>query len=74
MFNVKFEVKTFTVIVTGPAGNQVPIKVDNDVFTREQKLLIQELRPGERVIIDQIRALGPDGITRDLSPLLINII
>ena len=39
------------------------------MFSQRQKQQIQRLSRGKRFFISRIRAKGPDGISRDLSPM-----
>jgi hypothetical protein len=45
----------------------------NNRLTDKQKSLISNLRAGQKLIIEKIKAVGPDGKTRDLNPIILKI-
>ena len=50
-------------------GNAIPENSDGANFSARQKSQFQRLQRGKRFYITSVKAVGPDGITRDLSPL-----
>jgi hypothetical protein len=50
-------------------GNAIPEVSDGANFSSRQKQSFQRLQRGKRFYISRIKAVGPDGITRDLSPM-----
>lgn len=59
-------------------GFQIEVEIDeyvvieesgSDKITSEQRELLKRLGSGDIVIFDEIRAIGPDGVTRSLNPL-----
>ena len=38
-------------------------------FSRRQKEAIKRMSRGKRFFISRVRALGPDGIERDIAPM-----
>jgi gliding motility-associated protein GldM len=67
-FDLKFTVTEYTVmaIVQGFAQEK---KVKGNLFTQEVRNLINGLNKGNPVWIQDIRAVGPDGSVRPLSPI-----
>jgi len=67
-FDLKFVVTSFTVSanIKGFVKDE-PSK--SAAFTPAQKALINQLAPGSRVSIDDIKAKGPDGSIRDLGSI-----
>jgi gliding motility-associated protein GldM len=67
-FDLKFTVTEYTVmaIVQGFAQEK---KVKGNLFTQEVRTLINGLNKGNPVWIQDIRAVGPDGSVRPLSPI-----
>jgi hypothetical protein len=67
-FDLKFTVTEYTVmaIVQGFAQEK---KVRGNLFTQEVRNLINGLNKGNPVWIQDIRAVGPDGSVRPLSPI-----
>jgi len=45
----------------------------NDRFTSQQKTLFRQLRTGQRVMIEKIKATGPDGVLRNLNSITITV-
>ena len=50
-------------------GNAMPEVSNGGSFSPRQKEQIKRLSRGKRFYISRVKAKGPDGITRDLSPL-----
>ncbi len=50
-------------------GNAITDISQGAAFSPGQKQKIQRLSRGKRFYISRIRAKGPDGTTRDLSPM-----
>jgi gliding motility-associated protein GldM len=73
IFDIKFEVVSFNINIEESGGNTVSQKSENGIFTDPQAGLMESLKPGQNLIIEGIRAIGPDGKTRDLDPLVFKI-
>lgn len=67
-FDLKFTVTQFTVSTTVQGFLQEATS-KNYKFSKEQKNIIRNLNRGQRVYIQDIKAVGPDGQTRDLSSI-----
>ncbi|QQS49794.1 MAG: gliding motility protein GldM [Bacteroidota bacterium] len=67
-FDLKFTVTEFTVSTTIQGFLQEATS-NNYKFTKDQKAIINNLSRGQRVYIQDIKAVGPDGSTRDLSTI-----
>jgi gliding motility-associated protein GldM len=67
-FDLKFTVTEFTVSTTIQGFLQEATS-KNYKFTNEQKSIIRNLNRGQRVYLQDIKAIGPDGSTRDLSTI-----
>ena len=50
-------------------GNAIPEISAGASFSPRQKQAFQRLKRGSRFFITRIKAVGPDGISRDLSPM-----
>ena len=69
LLNISFTVLSFETVFFDSMGNAIP-EVSNGVnFSQRQKDQFKRLSRGKRFYISRIKAKGPDGITRDLSPL-----
>lgn len=69
LLNVQYTVLDFETIVFDSMGNAMPEKSNGSRFSERQKTSFRRLSRGKRFYISRIRAKGPDGITRDLSPM-----
>jgi gliding motility-associated protein GldM len=67
-FDLKFTVTEFTVSTTVQGFLQEATSKSYK-FTKDQKAIIRNLSRGQRVYIQDIKAVGPDGSTRDLSTI-----
>jgi gliding motility-associated protein GldM len=71
-FDLTYTVTGFTVSVNDK-GYEITAESNNNRLTDKQKSLISNLRAGQKLIIEKIRAVGPDGRTRDLNPIILKI-
>lgn len=69
LLNVHYSVVDFETIVFDSMGNAMPEKSAGSRFSERQKTSFHRLSRGKRFYITRIRAKGPDGIVRDLSPM-----
>lgn len=69
LLNVHYSVVDFETIVFDSMGNAMPEKSAGARFSERQKTSFRRLSRGKRFYITRIRAKGPDGIVRDLSPM-----
>jgi gliding motility-associated protein GldM len=71
-FDLTYTVTGFTVSVNDK-GFEITAESSNNRLTDKQKSLIGNLRAGQKLIIEKIKAVGPDGRTRDLNPIILKI-
>ena len=69
LLDTPFKVLSFETIIFDSMGNAMPEISNGDRFSQRQKQAFQRLSRGKRFFISRIKATGPDGITRDLSPM-----
>ncbi len=69
LLDTSFKVLSFETIFFDSMGNAIPEVSDGASFSARQKQSFQRLSRGKRFYISRIKAVGPDGITRDLSPM-----
>lgn len=69
LLDTPFKVLGFQTILFDGSGNAMAENSDGANFSQRQKQQFQRLSRGKRFFISRIRAVGPDGITRDLSPM-----
>jgi len=72
---VKFDIISYVVYATGAGFLENPGISQNGgaYFNENSKRIIERCRPGSSVIIDEIRARGPDGGTRTLPAMAFNL-
>jgi gliding motility-associated protein GldM len=71
-FDLTYTVTGFTVSVNDK-GFEITAESNSNRLTSKQKELIGNLRAGQKLIIEKIKAVGPDGRTRDLNPIILKI-
>ena len=69
LLNIEFQVVSFETIVFDSMGNAIPEVSSGSNFSERQKNAFRRLQRGKRFIITRIKARGPDGITREISPM-----
>ena len=73
LFEVEFAVTSFTVGFNDASGIWVERAANSNKFTSEQKGIFRTMRAGQRMSIENIKAIGPDGKVRTLSPINITV-
>lgn len=66
LLNIPFRVLSFETVFFDRMGNARPERSSSGQFTEAQRDLIRSLRQGQRFYISRVRAIGPDGIERQL--------
>ncbi|MDE6685011.1 MAG: gliding motility protein GldM, partial [Duncaniella sp.] len=69
MLNIDFQVLGFETVFFDQMGNAIPEVSQGANFTQRQRDQFKRLSRGKRFYISRIRAKGPDGIERVLSPM-----
>ncbi len=69
LLDTKFKVLSFETVIFDSMGNAMPEVSAGANFSDRQRQSFQRLQRGKRFYISRIKAVGPDGITRDLSPM-----
>lgn len=72
-FEVKYKVLGFDMTFYDNMGNAKTLKSENSKFTKEQTNRIKKLSRGKQFFISNVRAVGPDGITKRLPPIDITL-
>jgi len=73
VFDVEYKVQSFEIAFQGSGGIWDSMPSSNDRFTSQQKTLFRQLRTGQRVMIEKIKATGPDGVLRNLNSITITV-
>lgn len=69
LLDTPFTVESFETVFFDSGGNALLEVSAGSQFSPRQKQQFQRLTRGKRFFISRIRAKGPDGLTRDLSPM-----
>ncbi len=69
ILNVSYTVVSFSTVSYDSMGNAMPENSDGSRFSARQKEQFKRLKPGSFFFISNVKAKGPDGITRDISPM-----
>ena len=73
ILNVSYQVLSFSMIFFDSMGNAMPENSNGAAFSQRQLDKIKQLKPGKSFFISNVKASGPDGITRDISPMEVGI-
>lgn len=71
--NISFTVLSFSTIFIDGMGNAIPEVSSGSNFSERQKEQIRRLSRGKYFFISSVRAKGPDGIERDISPMEVRV-
>lgn len=69
LLNIQFKVLSFETVFFDSMGNAIPEVSQGSQFSQRQKDSFRRLSRGKRFYISRVKAVGPDGITRDLAPI-----
>lgn len=69
ILNVSYTVVSFSTVMFDQMGNAIPEVSDGSRFSSRQKEQFKRLKPGKTFFISDVKAKGPDGITREISPM-----
>lgn len=73
ILNVKYTVLSFSMIFFDSMGNAIPENSSGASFSPRQLEKIKQLKPGKSFFISNVKATGPDGVTRDISPMEVGL-
>ncbi|MCM1225060.1 MAG: gliding motility protein GldM [Lachnospiraceae bacterium] len=73
VLDIQYQVVSFQTIVFDQMGNAIPENSAGSQFSARQKDQFKNLKPGKTFIIGNIKAKGPDGITRDVPPIQVSL-
>ncbi len=69
LLNVEFTVKSFRLDIFDSMGNDIPEDSQTAQFSERQLTALRRLQKGKKFFITRVKAIGPDGIERTLSPI-----
>ena len=73
ILNVTYQVVSFSTIFFDQMGNAIPEISNGSKFSARQIEQFKRLKPGKSFFISNVKAKGPDGITRDISPMEVGL-
>jgi hypothetical protein len=71
-FDLQYQITGFTILYSDKGADYEETST-NSSLTAKQKDLISRLTRGKNLIIKDIKALGPDGKTKELMPVILKI-
>jgi gliding motility-associated protein GldM len=72
-FDLDFQITEFTVSAVLSGGFTKTERSENDRFTRAQMEIVSQLRSGQRITFENVKAIGPDGKIRTLNSIVLRI-
>jgi gliding motility-associated protein GldM len=72
-FDLDFVVTEFTVSAVLSGGFTKTEKSESSTFSKAQYDIMSQLRPGQRITLEGIKAVGPDGKIRTLNSIVLKI-
>ncbi len=69
LLNIAFNVQSFETVFFDSMGNASIERSEGAAFSPRQIERFGRMRPGQRFYISQVKAIGPDGVTRTLAPI-----
>ncbi len=69
ILNIDYKVLSFETVFFDSMGNAMPEMSSGSSFSERQLTAIRRLQHGKRFYISRVKAVGPDGIQRDLAPI-----
>lgn len=73
LLDVTYSVISFSTVFYDSMGNAIPEVSEGSNFSARQKEQFRRLKPGKSFFISNVKAKGPDGITRDISPMEVSL-
>ena len=73
VFDLKFKITKYTVTTTVSGGMTKELAKKGGTFDNDVKSLIKGLKTNSKLIIEDIEAVGPDGVPRSLSPIVFKV-
>jgi len=69
-FDAKFNINHFTMFISKPRGDVIKLESNSNMFTPDMVNAMNGIISGSRVIFDFVQATGPDGLKRQLDPVI----
>ena len=72
-FQAEFTIQHFTLYITKPRGEPQVLESNNNAFTPAMTAAMNAIVPGSHVFFDNVFAVGPDGMKRQLDPIAFTV-
>ncbi|MBD5180205.1 MAG: gliding motility protein GldM [Bacteroidales bacterium] len=69
LLNIAFNVQSFETVFFDSMGNASIERSEGSAFSQRQLDRFSRMRSGQRFYISQVKAVGPDGVSRTLAPI-----
>ena len=73
MLNIDYKVVSFETVFVDAMGNGIPEMSNGSQFSERQKTRMRSLQRGKFFLIRNVKATGPDGITRTISSMDVTV-
>ena len=73
ILDVNYTVISFSTVFFDNMNNAIPEVSDGNKFSDRQKEQFRRLKPGKSFFISNVKAKGPDGVIRDITPLEVTL-
>lgn len=73
ILQISYRVVSFTTVFFDQMGNAMPETSNGASFSSRQIEKFKQLKPGKSFFISNVKATGPDGVTRDISPMEVGL-
>ena len=73
ILQINFSVVSFSVVFYDQMGNAIPEVSAGSAFSARQIEKFKQMKPGKSFFITNVKAKGPDGVVRDISPMEVGI-
>ena len=73
MLNIDYKVVSFATVFVDAMGNGIPEMSNGSQFSERQKTRMRSLQRGKFFLIRNVKATGPDGITRTISSMDVTV-
>ena len=73
ILQISYKVLSFTTVFFDQMGNAMPETSNGASFSARQIEKFKQLKPGKSFFITNVKATGPDGVTRDISPMEVGL-
>jgi gliding motility-associated protein GldM len=72
-FDAPFSIQHFTMYLLKPRSEPQILESNNNAFTPAMQSAMSSVTPGSRVVFDNVFVTGPDGMKRQIDPILFTI-